>query len=66
MKYTFRTARTAEAREESGMSWYVICVDCGSHTAAFNYSSPADRLKTAQSAAHLWNIGKIIRETPGD
>ncbi len=28
--------------EESGMSWYVICVDCGSHTAAFNYSSPAE------------------------
>ncbi len=52
--------------EESGMSWYVICVDCGSHTAAFNYFSPADRLKTAQSAVHLWNIGKIIRETPGD
>ena len=52
--------------EESGMSWYVICVDCGSRTAAFNYSSETERFKTAESAAHMWNIGKIIRETSGD
>lgn len=52
--------------EESGMSWYVICVDCGSHTASFNYATEAERIKTAENAAHLWNIGKIIRETNGD
>ena len=52
--------------EESGMSWYVICMDCGSRTASFNYASDNDRLNTAKNAALLWNIGKIIRETNGD
>ena len=42
--------------EEGGMSWYVICVDCGSRTASFNYGSEAERTETARGAAHLWNI----------
>ncbi len=52
--------------EEGSMSWYVICVDCGSRTASFNFSSDAERLDTARGAAHLWNMGKILRETTGD
>ena len=67
MRYICRTARTAAVlEEEGGMSWYVICVDCGSRTASFNYDSDSDRLNTARGAAHLWNIGKILRETNGD
>ncbi len=47
--------------EENGWCWYVTCVDCGSQTAAFEYKSPEERIVAAKKAAHLWNIGKVIR-----
>ena len=52
--------------EENGRSWYVICVDCGSQTAAFNYASPKERFETARRAAHIWNIGKVVRSDPNE
>lgn len=47
--------------EENGRSWYVICMDCGSQTAPFEYLKQEDRIRTARDAAHLWNMGKVIR-----
>ena len=47
--------------EENGWCWYAVCVDCGSQTAAFEYRRPEDRLEAAKQAAHLWNIGKVVR-----
>ncbi len=47
--------------EENGWCWYAVCVDCGSQTAAFEYRRPEDRLTAAKQAAHLWNIGKVVR-----
>ena len=52
--------------EENGWSWYVMCMDCGANTAAFEFRSPAERLIAAQKAADLWNMGKVIREGVGE
>ena len=50
--------------EEHG--WYVICVDCGSQTASIDFQTSDERLESAHKAAHLWNIGKILRSNAGD
>ena len=42
--------------EENGWCFYVACLDCGSHTAEIRY----------ERAAHLWNIGKVLTDTPND
>ena len=52
--------------EENGWCFYVACLDCGSHTAEIRYERPAERLDAAQRAAHLWNIGKVLTDTPND
>ena len=52
--------------EENGWCWYVMCLDCGSATAPIEYKTPAERLEAARQAAHLWNIGKVIRADPGE
>jgi len=35
-------------------------------TAEIRYERPAERLDAAQRAAHLWNIGKVLTDTPND
>ncbi len=52
--------------EEHGWCFYVMCMDCGSETAHFEYKTPEDRMDAAKKAAHLWNIGKVIRANAGD
>ena len=52
--------------EDHGWSWYVMCVDCGSQTASIDFRTPEARLDAAQKAAHLWNIGKVLRSNAGD
>ena len=52
--------------EEHGWCWYVMCVDCGAQTAAFEFKSPAEREQAARTAAHLWNIGKVMRGGIGE
>lgn len=52
--------------EEQGWCWYVTCVDCGAQTAAFEYSGEDSRHEAAATAAHLWNIGKIMRSGIGE
>ena len=46
----------AVLEEEGGWCWYVMCADCGSQTA-----DEAGRADAARKAAHLWNIGKVVR-----
>ena len=53
-------------QDEQGWCVYVDCLDCGSHTAEIRYERPAERLDAAQRAAHLWNIGKVLTDTPND
>lgn len=52
--------------EEHGWCWYVTCVDCGAQTAAFEFKTTAEREQAARTAAHLWNIGKIMRGGIGE
>ncbi len=52
--------------EEHGWCWYVMCVDCGAQTAAFEFKSPDEREQAARTAAHLWNIGKVMRGGIGE
>lgn len=52
--------------EENGWSVYVMCLDCGCHTAGVNYNSEAERLSAAEKAAFFWNTGKVLSDTPGE
>ncbi|MBQ6540599.1 MAG: Lar family restriction alleviation protein [Oscillospiraceae bacterium] len=52
--------------EENGWCWYVMCLDCGSQTAAFEYKTPDERFETARKAATMWNIGKVLRGNIGE
>lgn len=52
--------------EENGWCWYVMCVDCGAQTAAIEYRGAERRRESAHMAAHLWNIGKVLRGDIGE
>ena len=52
--------------EEGGWCFYVSCLDCGCHTAEIPYARDEERIGAARSAAHLWNIGKVLRSDPGE
>lgn len=52
--------------EEDGFGWYVGCMDCGAHTASLEYRTPGERFETAKKAAHLWNVGKVLRSDNGE
>ena len=52
--------------EENGWCWYVTCMDCGSHTASFEFKTPQESEEAAGKAAHLWNIGKVVRGDIGE
>ncbi|MBR4870534.1 MAG: hypothetical protein IKU12_07120, partial [Oscillospiraceae bacterium] len=53
-------------QEENGWCLYVECLDCGCRTAELPYSDEASRMKAAEQAVMTWNIGKVIRTTPGE
>ena len=52
--------------EENGWCFYIMCMDCGCHTAEIEYRSPEERLDAARRAARLWGMGKVIRSSPGE
>ena len=52
--------------EENGWCFYVMCLDCGCHTAEIEYHTPAERLDAARQAAKLWGMSKVIRSSPGE
>ena len=52
--------------EENGWCWYVMCMDCGAQTGAFEFRTPEERPEAARKAAQLWNLGKIVRSGVGD
>ena len=52
--------------EEGDWCWYVMCMECGAQTAPIAYKTPQQRVEAARSAAHLWNIGKVLRPDNGD
>ena len=52
--------------EEHGWCWYVMCLDCGAQTGHFESRKPEERFEAARKAAHLWNIGKVVRGDIGE
>ena len=52
--------------EENGWCWSVVCMDCGSQIAPFEFKTPQERISAAKSAANLWNKGKVIRADIGE
>ena len=52
--------------EENGWCYYVMCLDCGCHTAEVEFKSAEERLAAAQQAARLWHMGKVISSDPGE
>ena len=52
--------------EEGGWSVYAMCAQCGSQTAPFEFNTPEEREEAARKAAHLWNMGKVIRADLGE
>ena len=52
--------------EEYGWCIYVSCLDCGCHTAEFEFRSDDERLETARRAADIWNMGKVVSGNPGE
>ena len=57
---------TGLLEEENGWCLYVTCLDCGCHTAEVSFYSHEERIKAAQHAASMWNIGKVIPSGPGE
>ena len=57
---------SALMEDENGWCCYVACMDCGAHTASLEYRTPADRPDAVQRAARLWNIGKVLTDTPNE
>ena len=52
--------------EENGRAYYVMCMDCGGHTADVEFRNEAERLEAAKAVAHLWNIGKVMKDGVGE
>jgi len=52
--------------EVSGWAFYVMCLDCGCHTVEVEFSSESEAVEAAKTAAHLWNIGKVLTSSPGE
>ena len=57
---------TGLLEEENGWCWYAMCLDCGAQTAAFEFRNEEEREDAARKAAHLWNIGKVVRADIGE
>ncbi len=52
--------------EIGGWAFYVMCMDCGCHTAEIEFSGADERLGAAQIAGRLWNMGKTMSDNPGE
>ena len=52
--------------EECKSSFYVMCLDCGSHSVNIDFKSEDEKLSAAKRGAELWNTGKVISSHPGE
>jgi len=51
--------------ETDGYGYSVSCLDCGSRTVTCP-TGKDEEIKAAQTAAFLWNTGKVIVESRGE
>lgn len=51
---------------EGGWNVQVECQDCGAHTVYLEYENDAQKEEAVRGVARLWNIGKVIKQDPGE
>ena len=51
---------------EGGWNVQVECCDCSAHTVYVEYNNEEEKTEAEKAVVHLWNIGKVIRTTPGE
>lgn len=51
---------------EGGWNVQVECADCGAHTVYVEYDNDTEKAEAERRVAMLWNIGKVIKHTPGE
>ena len=52
--------------EEEGWCVYVSCLDCGCHTAEIPFRTEEERQDAIRRVTSTWNMGKVIRLSPGE
>ena len=51
---------------EGGWNVQVECADCGAHTVYLEYDNEEQKASAVQGVARLWNLGKVIKQDPGE
>ncbi|MBQ9168731.1 MAG: Lar family restriction alleviation protein [Oscillospiraceae bacterium] len=51
---------------EGGWNVQVECSDCGAHTVYVEYESDSEKEEAVLAVARLWNLGKVIKQDPGE
>ena len=51
---------------EGGWNVQVECGDCGAHTVYVEYNNEKEKEEAVLSVARLWNLGKVIKQDPGE
>ena len=51
---------------EGGWCVYVECLDCGAQTAFVEYKDEKSKAAAVRQVATLWNMGKVVKQDPGE
>lgn len=51
---------------EGGWNVQVECTICGAHTVYLEYENESEKKEAERGVARLWNIGKVIKQDPGE
>ena len=51
---------------EGGWNVQVECTICGAHTVYLEYENEQQKKEAERGVARLWNIGKVIKQDPGE
>ena len=51
---------------EGGWNVQVECTMCGAHTVYLEYNNEEEKYEAERGVARLWNIGKVIKQDPGE
>ena len=51
---------------EGGWNVQVECTICGAHTVYLEYENEEQMHEAERKVARLWNIGKVIKQDPGE
>ena len=51
---------------EGGWNVQVECTICGAHTVYLEYETEEQKREAELGVARLWNMGKVIKQDPGE